>query len=158
MKIKLLALYLFAPLLATAQFNIDCSDDQQIKGLRKGDTFTAPCDSMVVMNAPTYTRLVVETRQLEVQLGIMQQSNTLLEDMQHTQDSLLAVYQSEIRSFENYYQSTDRSIAALQENLEQSIRNTEEAVKIARKNKVLGILLGSAAGLAGGIIVGGIAF
>lgn len=158
MKIKLLILYLLLPLLAHAQLNIDCNGDRQIKGLRKGDTFTAPCDSMVVMNAPTYTRLSLETRQLEAQIEVMQRANTLLANMQQTQDSLLTVYQADIRSFENYYSSTDRSIAALQENLEQSISNTEEAVKIARRNKVLGILLGSAAGLAGGLLIGGIAF
>jgi hypothetical protein len=113
---------------------------------------------MVVLNAPTYRRIAVERRQLEAQIEVMGQANLLLEDMQQTQDSLLFVYQDQIRSFENYYQSTDRSIQALQTNLERSIANTEEAVKIARRNKVLGILLGGAAGLAGGIIVGGLAF
>jgi hypothetical protein len=156
MKCPLICFFVLLSTIAYAQ--VDCNDDRQIKGLRRGQTFTAPCDSMVVLNAPTYRRIAVERRQLEAQIEVMGQANLLLEDMQQTQDSLLFVYQDQIRSFENYYQSTDRSIQALQTNLERSIANTEEAVKIARRNKVLGILLGGAAGLAGGIIVGGLAF
>jgi hypothetical protein len=156
MTIKLLTLCFLIPGLAAAQ--IDCTGNQQLQGLRRGDVFTAPCDSMVVMNAPTYRRMALEKLQLEKQVALMGEANMVLEDMQQTQDSLLVVYQSEIRSFGSYYQSTDRSVAALQENLEQSIRNTEEAVKIARKNKLLGIILGNTAGLAGGILIGGIAF
>lgn len=137
---------------------IDCNDDQRKIGLRQGQRFVAPCDSMVVLTAPAFRRMAVERQQLERQVELMEQTTGILEDMQQTQDSLLLVYQDQILSFENYSQTTDRSVQELQANLEQSIANTEEAVKIARRNKVLGILLGGAAGLAGGIIIGGIAF
>jgi len=156
MKTLLLVLLIALPFTIVAQ--IDCLGDRQIKGLRKGQSYIAPCDSMVVLTSPTYRRIAVEKRQLEAQIELAGLAHTMLEDMQQTQDSMLLVYQDQIVSFERYAQTTDRSVQSLQLNLEKSIANTEEAVKIARRNKVLGILLGGAGGLAGGLIIGGLAF
>ena len=133
---------LFAMNLLFAQ-EIDCDSDQVRRGLRKGETFISPCDSMVVFTKASYSRFALEN-------SILTKNIKLLESLSTSQDSLITVLRKDGEDMEQYINATQPKIDELNEMLERSIKNTEEAVSIARKNKIIW----GGAGVGAGLLLG----
>jgi hypothetical protein len=128
------------------------------KGLRKNETYTAPCDSMVVFSKAAFELANLKLLKLQKEVALHEKGMASLNQSIALRDSLAEVYQKEIKDFENYLKDTSGPISQLQLNLEKSIENTDRVIKIAHRNKVLGVVAGGLAGLLMGSLVGAVAF
>jgi len=128
-------------------------DENFRKGLRRQQTFTAPCDSMVVLSKAAYEKSRFEVLRLQKQVNLHEKGMASLQQSIALRDSLAGVYQKEIKDFENYLRDTEGPVMQLQTHLEKSIANTDRMIKIARRQKVFGLVAG---GL-GGLVLGGLA-
>jgi hypothetical protein len=133
-------------------------DDTFKKGLRKNEKFTAPCDSMVVFSQGAFEQVNLQLLKLRKEGDLHERGLQSLNRSLALRDSLALVYQKEIKDFEHYLQDTAGPISLLQTNLEKSIANTDRVIKIAHRNKVLGIVAGGLGGLLLGALVGAVAF
>jgi hypothetical protein len=133
-------------------------DEKFRKGLRKNQTFTAPCDSMVVLSKAAYEQVNLQVLKLQKEVALHEKGMESLNKSIALRDSLALVYQKEIKDFENYLKDTSGPISQLQTNLEKSIENTDRVLKIARRNKILGVVVGSLGGILVGSLVGAVAF
>lgn len=159
----LLGLFILdVPEASHAQLNrtsIDCQSDRaRPDGLRLGSTYVAPCDSMLVLNKPTYVRLDLEARQQREIVSRTEDANRMLVGISSTQDSIITAQRREIEAFERYHETAERTNQELLEKLNQSIANTDEAIGIARRNWRRGLLAGGGAGIVVGLLVGVLAF
>jgi hypothetical protein len=155
---KLLSLFLFIWLVPQLLLAQGPCDESFKKGLRKGDKYTAPCDSMVVFSKPAFARINLQLIKLQREVALHEKGTASLNKSLALRDSLVLVYQKEVKDFENYLKDTSGPISQLQTNLEKSIENTDRVIKIARRNKVLGVVVGGLAGLLVGSLVGAVAF
>ena len=144
-----------APYLLAAQ---DPCGESYRKGLRKNDRYTAPCDSMVVFSKPAFEAINFQLIKLQKEVALHEKGMESLNRSLALRDSLAQVYQKEIKDFENYLQDTAGPIARLQLNLEKSIENTDRVIKIAHRNKVLGVVVGVLAGGLAGVVLGSTVF
>jgi hypothetical protein len=147
--ICLLLIISFAPHLLLAQ---SPCDEGFRKGLRKNERYTAPCDSMVVFSKPAFEEINFRIIKLQKEVALHEKGAESLNKSIALRDSLVQVYQKEVKDFENYLQDTSGPIAKLQVNLEKSIENTDRVIKIARRNKIIGVVAGTLAGLLVGSI------
>jgi hypothetical protein len=134
-----------------------CGDNFK-KGLRINQNFTAPCDSMVVFSKPAFENLNLRLAKLQKEISLHENLESSLNLSIAHRDSLVAVYQKEVRDFENYLKDTAGPVARLQENLEKSIQNTDRMIKIANRNKTLGLVAGGMGGVLAGLLIGSLAF
>ena len=153
MRYLALLLLLAAPSLADAQPSMDCDSDQYFRGLMRGQVLTAPCDSMVVLNKKTFERINTETHQAQQILERSEETRGQLEAMFSTQQEIVDEQQQYITALQNHDANVQAIADSLSLHLETSIQNTERAISIARTNKVMGILLGGAAGILVGALV-----
>lgn len=152
--LALLLLMALVPYLAAGQ---GPCDENFKKGLRKNQSFTAPCDSMVVLSKAAFEQTNLQLRKLQKEVALHEKGMASLNRSIALRDSLVQVYQKEVKDFENYLQDTSGPIAQLQANLEKSIQNTDRVIKIARRNKILGVVVGGLAGVLVGSLVGAVA-
>lgn len=147
MKIKFLFLgmILFSCYQVKGQ-SIDCAGENVQIGLRQGRMLTVPCDSMILLTKQTYGRII-----LEKQLG--EKAFTVSEQIMESQKELANEYKRYADTLESYIRTTQPKIDTLQLLLDQSIKNTEEAVTIARRNKFLWGSIGVAAGILLGLVL-----
>jgi hypothetical protein len=155
---KLLSLCLLMVLVSDLVSAQAPCDENFRKGLRKNQSFTAPCDSMVVLSKAAYVQVNLQLLKLEKEAALSEKGMESLNRSLALRDSLAQVYQKEIKDFENYLKDTSGPISQLQANLEKSIDNTDRVLKIARRNKILGVVVGSLAGILVGSFVGAVAF
>lgn len=153
----LLLLLLFVMLGQQALAQSPC-DENFKKGLRKQQTYTAPCDSMVVLSKAAYEKSRFEVLKLQKQVALQEQGMASLQQSIALRDSLAGVYQKEIRDFENYLKDTEGPVMQLQAHLEKSIANTDRVLKIAHRQKILGLVAGSLGGLVLGALAGAVFF
>jgi hypothetical protein len=151
--LTLLLLITLIPLLAAGQ---GPCDENFKKGLRKNQSFTAPCDSMVVLSKPAFERVNLQLLKLQREVALHEKGMESLNKSIALRDSLVQVYQKEVKDFETYLQDTSGPISQLQANLEKSIQNTDRVIKIAHRNKILGVVAGGLAGLLVGSLVGAV--
>lgn len=152
--LALLLVMALAPYLVAGQ---GPCDESFKKGLRKNQSFTAPCDSMVVYSKAAFERANLQLIKLQKEVALHEKGMASLNQSIALRDSLVQVYQKEVKDFENYLQDTSGPIAQLQANLEKSIQNTDRVIKIAHRNKILGVVAGGLAGLLVGSLVGAVA-
>jgi hypothetical protein len=152
--LALLLVMALAPYLGAGQ---GPCDESFKKGLRKNQSFTAPCDSMVVYSKAAFERANLQLIKLQKEVALHEKGMASLTQSIALRDSLVQVYQKEVKDFENYLQDTSGPIAQLQANLEKSIQNTDRVIKIAHRNKILGVVAGGLAGLLVGSLVGAVA-
>ena len=133
-------------------------DENFRKGLRKQQTFTAPCDSMVVLSKAAYEKSRFEDLKLQKQVALHEQGMASLQQSIALRDSLAGVYQKEIKDFENYLKDTEGPVLQLQAHLEKSIANTDRVLKIAHRQKILGLVAGGLGGLVLGALAGAALF
>ena len=122
-------------------------DENFKKGLRKNQTYTAPCDSMVVFSKPAFEQINFRIIKLQKEVALHEKGVESLNKSIALRDSLVQVYQKEVHDFENYLKDTAGPIAKLQLNLEKSIENTDRVIKIAHRNKIVGVVAGALAGV-----------
>jgi hypothetical protein len=154
-RISLFLGFCLIPCLLAAQ---DPCGENFRKGLRKNDRFTAPCDSMVVFSKQGFEAINFRLVKLQREVALHEKGMESLNKSLALRDSLAQVYQKEIKDFENYLQDTAGPIARLQLNLEKSIENTDRVIKIAHRNKILGVVVGALAGGLVGVLVGSTVF
>lgn len=132
----------------------DCTSNDFFQGLRIGQTLVAACDSMVVLNKRTYERLNLEAEHQARTLELTERARSSLDSLRSSQQTLLDVNRRYIQSLEAHETALAEINGQLSDKLEESIRNTRDAVSIARTNKVMGILLGGAVGVVVGVVAG----
>jgi hypothetical protein len=155
---KHLCLVLLLSWVAPLAFGQSPCDENYKKGLRKKEKYTAPCDSMVVFSRPAFEHINLQLLKLRKEGALQEKGLESLNRSLALRDSLGSVYQKEIKDFERYLKDTSGPISQLQTNLEKSIQNTDRVIKIAHRNKVLGVVAGGLAGLLVGSLVGAVAF
>src|SRR5690554_4012067 len=96
--------------------DIDCGSDNVQIGLRVGTSFTAPCDSMVVLTKFTYMKILTEQEILRQQIG-------QLEIIQFYQDSLITLFRNNNQSLKEYIDFTQPKIDEMSSLFDQSIKN-----------------------------------
>jgi hypothetical protein len=151
---KHICLFLFISVVPHLLFAQSPCDENLKKGLRKNEKYTAPCDSMVVFSKPAFEQINFRIIKLQKEVALHEKGVESLNKSIALRDSLVQVYQKEVNDFETYLKDTSGPIAKLQVNLEKSIENTDRVIKIAHRNKILGVVAGALAGL----LVGSIAF
>ncbi|MEX0968315.1 MAG: hypothetical protein WD077_13850 [Bacteroidia bacterium] len=132
----------------------ECTSDTFQKGLRKNQQYTAPCDSMVVLNKPTFQRWTFEKEKALTELNLLQRSNSLLKELNEEKDSLIIIQGKDIQSLEDHKATTDSLTAELNTNLVQCIKNTDEAIAAARQKKIEGLIIGGIGGSVIGLLAG----
>lgn len=150
------SLYFFLFLLACSHLGLAQSpcDENFRKGLRRQQTFTAPCDSMVLLSKAAYEKSRFEVLKLQKQVALHEKGLASLQLSLALRDSLAGVYQKEIRDFENYLKDTEGPVLQLQAHLEKSIANTDRVLQIAHRQKLLGLVAGGLGGLVLGALAG----
>jgi hypothetical protein len=113
---------------------------------------------MVVFSKPAFENLNLRLAKLQKEISLHENLESSLNLSIAHRDSLVAVYQKEVRDFENYLKDTAGPVARLQENLEKSIQNTDRMIKIANRNKTLGLVAGGMGGVLAGLLIGSLAF
>jgi hypothetical protein len=113
---------------------------------------------MVVFSKAAFELANLKLLKLQKEVALHEKGMASLNQSIALRDSLAEVYQKEIKDFENYLKDTSGPISQLQLNLEKSIENTDRVIKIAHRNKVLGVVAGGLAGLLMGSLVGAVAF
>lgn len=129
-------------------------DENFRKGLRRQQSFTAPCDSMVLLSKAAYEKSRFEVLKLQKQVALHEKGMASLQLSLALRDSLAGVYQKEIRDFENYLKDTEGPVLQLQAHLEKSIANTDRVLRIAHRQKILGLVAGGLGGLVLGALAG----
>lgn len=127
--------------------DIDCNSENTRIRLKKGQTYIAPCDSMVVFTRFTYSRLAFEN-------SLVSKNLRQLESIKSSQDSLIMVLEKDTKDLERYIKSLEPTIEELNTALEQSTKNTEEAISIARKNRFIWGAAGAGVGVLLGLLLG----
>ncbi|MGV3641064.1 MAG: hypothetical protein ACO1NZ_11130 [Adhaeribacter sp.] len=150
------SLYFFLFFFACSHLGLAQSpcDENFRKGLRRQQTFTAPCDSMVLLSKAAYEKSRFEVLKLQKQVALHEKGMASLQLSLALRDSLAGVYQKEIRDFENYLKDTEGPVLQLQAHLEKSIANTDRVLKIAHRQKLLGLVAGGLGGLVLGALAG----
>lgn len=141
MKTSITALFLiFFSAIALSQ---NCQSDNSLTGLKRGQSYTAPCDSMVVMTKPTYERLRWEDKQKAEIIRSFERSEKLLGQKAILMDSILLRYKSHTDSLNKYLSEKQGQINRLDSLVVRSTENTDKAIKIAKQNQRLAIISGS---------------
>lgn len=154
MRTLVLIVLLSVPAAVRSQSISNCTSDDFFHGLRIGQTLIAECDSMVVLNRRTYERLNIQAQQQAHTLALTERARLSLDSLLISQQAMLDVNQRYIGSLEIHERELSEINAQLSDKLDESIRNTRDAVSIARTNKVMGILLGGAVGAVLGVVAG----
>jgi len=147
MKLLMLALLGLLPVYQLLAQDIDCNNENLRRGLKKGETYISPCDSMVVLTKASYARLAMDNL-------LLNESLTQVEALKSSQDSLIKVLIKDASEMEQYIDATQPRIEEINGMLEKSIKNTEEAVSIARKNKLIWGGAGAGVGILLGLLLG----
>lgn len=127
--------------------DIDCNSENVRVRLKKGETFISPCDSMVVFTRFSYSRLALEK-------SLLSKNLRQLELLKSSQDSLIMVLEKDTKDLEGYIATLEPTIEELNTALEQSTKNTEEAIRIARKNRFIWGAAGAGVGVLLGLLLG----
>ena len=102
---------------------------------------------MVVFSKPAFEQINFRIIKLQKEVALHEKGMESLNKSIALRDSLVQVYQKEVHDFENYLKDTAGPIAKLQLNLEKSIENTDRVIKIAHRNKIVGVVAGALAGV-----------
>jgi hypothetical protein len=124
-------------------FGQNCLDDRNLTGLRKGQVFTAPCDSMVVLTKPTYERMRWEEKQKSEIIASFERSQKLFDQKTLVMDSIVLRYKSHTDSLNKFLSEKQIQINKLDSLVICSVQNTDKAVKIAEKNQKLVLISGT---------------
>ncbi|MCK4662551.1 MAG: hypothetical protein KAT68_06785 [Bacteroidales bacterium] len=142
-KINLLIILIFSCLIVfniNAQTRInDCQGTKEIFGLKKGSSYTAECDSIIVMTFNSYEYILAEKKQHEDLNKLLNNSIKMHEEKQQILDSMITKYKSHIDSLDLYLAEKDSSLTKIGELVEQSTKNTDDAIKKAKANRLWGI-------------------
>ncbi len=141
MRILIITLLLFIFIVNLQSQN--CQDDRSLTGLRKGQSYTSPCDSMVVMTKPTYERMRWEEKQKTEIIKSFERSQKLFDQKAIIMDSIILRYKSHTDSLNIYLNEKQLQISKLDSLVSRSTKNTDIAISIARKNQLLAIITGS---------------
>lgn len=123
-------------------FSQNCLDDRSLTGLRKGQVFTAPCDSMVVLTKPTYERMRWEEKQKSEIIASFERSQKLFDQKSVIMDSIVLRYKSHTDSLNKFLTEKQLQINKLDSLVVRSVKNTDKAVAIAEKNQKIALISG----------------
>jgi hypothetical protein len=111
-----------------------------------------------VLTKETYRRLFIEARRNDDLIAQHQTAQQQLEAMAATRDSLITTQRQELEAYERYRLETQQNVDSLMLRLDESIENTDRAIRIARRSRIAGLVAGGGAGILAGLLVGALAF
>lgn len=159
MRMLLLLLFLALPGVSLGQtLVVNCQDDDGRYLLVEGRSLVSPCDSLFVLTKETYRRLFIESRQNNDLLERSEEARQRLLAMTATQENIIATQRREIEAFERHRLDMQQNVDSLMLRLDESIENTGQAIRIARRSRMAGLLAGGGVGVLAGLLVGALAF
>jgi len=128
-----------------------CQGDYQ-KGLRKGETYVPPCDSMVVLNKPTFEKLYIQIQWSEELITMKSRYLKLSDESIQLSDSLNKRLKSLIQAQDKALAAYKSNVTRLDTLVNDATTNTRKALNELRRTRLKSFLYSGAATIVGFLV------